>query len=268
MKVTKPGVKTGIDNPTLTKEYEDEHVVCALCGSNDHKVLHEKVIWQHGIYLINDKRYMFHKTDVMCMKCGLVFKNPMFTEESNDRFNRYDYAAIYHGGNLGGISHHEVGESIVVAAPFFEWVEKIGFNPDGKDIVDVGCGMGFFLYGLRELGANVTGIDPSPRNHKIAYKLFNINVAEASLFDDIEETRKQYDVVMCMNSLEHFRSPKKVLDRMRDMLGKGGTLILELPALEKPYQATTAEGFLSAAHLYTFSKRTIEILLKATGFIQ
>ncbi len=261
-----PESKGGLGSPTLTGEYKDEDIACELCGGDDLKVLHEKVIYRTGIYLINSKKYMFHRTDVMCMKCGLVFKNPMFTEESNDKFNKEEYTAVYHGGNLGGISHSEISESIIVAAPFFRWLKKIGFDPDGLDIADIGCGMGFFLYGLRELGATVTGIDPSPRNHKIANKLFSINVVEASLFDDTEATKKNYDVVMCMNSLEHFRSPEKALYTMRGMLDFGGTLILELPAIEKPYQATAAEGFLSAAHLYTFSEYTIGELLKSTGF--
>ena len=68
MNIADPNKKTGLDNPTLKQEYQDEHVICELCGSNDHAVLHKKVIWQSAIYLIDGNRYMFHETDVMCMK--------------------------------------------------------------------------------------------------------------------------------------------------------------------------------------------------------
>jgi 2-polyprenyl-6-hydroxyphenyl methylase/3-demethylubiquinone-9 3-methyltransferase len=96
----------------------------------------------------------------------------------------------------------------------------------GKKVLDVGCGGGILAEGMAGRGARVTGIDLSERAIKIArlhllesgidaeYKL-------ASAEDFAQENPENYDVVTCLELLEHVPDPASTV-RACAMLARPG----------------------------------------------
>jgi 2-polyprenyl-6-hydroxyphenyl methylase / 3-demethylubiquinone-9 3-methyltransferase len=97
----------------------------------------------------------------------------------------------------------------------------------GKAVLDVGCGGGILTEAMTERGAHVSGIDMSERALKVAqlhlyesgrsvdYRLIS---AEALA----EEEPGRFDVVTCMELLEHVPDPQSTVSACASLLRPGG----------------------------------------------
>jgi len=97
----------------------------------------------------------------------------------------------------------------------------------GQKILDVGCGGGILAEGLAERGAQVTGIDLAEKSLKVA----KLHLFESGLTVDyqkipVEELAEQhpesFDIVTCMEMLEHVPNPQSVIQACCDMVKPGG----------------------------------------------
>ena len=101
---------------------------------------------------------------------------------------------------------------------------------DGKTALDVGCGAGLLAEPLARLGARVTGIDASPqviavaREHAAGQSL-NIDYRAA----DMMQLEGQFDLITCMEVIEHVAEPARFLNALAKRLAPGGLLILSTP---------------------------------------
>ena len=108
------------------------------------------------------------------------------------------------------------------------WI-KTFVNLDGKKVVDIGCGGGILAESLAQSGAVTTGIDLSEKALKVAelHALevgANLTYRAISAEDLAKEQAGQYDVVTCMEMLEHVPDPASVVQACADLCKPGGTL--------------------------------------------
>ena len=97
-----------------------------------------------------------------------------------------------------------------------EWLDQLAGGIQGKRVVDVGCGGGILAESMAAKGARVTGIDLSEKALKVArlHQLesgvqvdYRLIAAEALA----EESPEQFDVVTCMEMLEHVPDPASTM---------------------------------------------------------
>ena len=117
---------------------------------------------------------------------------------------------------------------------------------EGKSALDVGCGAGLLAEPLARLGAKVTGIDAAPeviavaREHAAARAL-DIDYRVSA----IEALEGQFDLVTCMEVIEHVADPAAFLASLARRLAPDGLLILSTPnstGWSKLMMITLAEG--------------------------
>jgi 2-polyprenyl-6-hydroxyphenyl methylase/3-demethylubiquinone-9 3-methyltransferase len=102
-------------------------------------------------------------------------------------------------------------------------------NFEGKKVVDIGCGGGILAESLAQSGADTTGIDLSEKALKVAelHALevgANLTYRAISAEDLAQEQAGQYDVVTCMEMLEHVPDPASVVRACAALCKPGGTL--------------------------------------------
>jgi 2-polyprenyl-6-hydroxyphenyl methylase/3-demethylubiquinone-9 3-methyltransferase len=111
-----------------------------------------------------------------------------------------------------------------------EYVERAGALA-GKDVVDVGCGGGLLAEAMARRGARVTGLDLAPDLLKVAeLHALEANVAVTYCLASAEEHASRhagsYDVVTCMEMLEHVPDPARVVGALAALARPGGHVFL------------------------------------------
>lgn len=126
--------------------------------------------------------------------------------------------------------------------------------------LEVGCGDGFNLKELSNMGLKGVGIDRSSEAIKQAKErnLKNIKVFQ----EDFMDLKIKTKMILILNVLEHVEKDVKFLERAYESLEDDGFLIVEVPS------DSTSYGFadLNAGHYRRYSKTEIIQKLQEVGF--
>ncbi len=108
-----------------------------------------------------------------------------------------------------------------------EWI--MGLAPlAGKKVLDVGCGGGILADSMAHQGASVTGIDLASKSlrvaqlHALEAQTPNIDYREVSAEALAAEQPGAYDVVTCMEMLEHVPDPASIVRACATLVKPGG----------------------------------------------
>lgn len=107
------------------------------------------------------------------------------------------------------------------------WIDGLA-SLSGKTVLDVGCGGGILSDSMARSGAQVTGIDLSTKAlrvaqlHALEAGTPNVTYREISAEALAAETPAQFDVVTCMEMLEHVPDPSSVVRACSTLVKPGG----------------------------------------------
>jgi 2-polyprenyl-6-hydroxyphenyl methylase/3-demethylubiquinone-9 3-methyltransferase len=97
----------------------------------------------------------------------------------------------------------------------------------GKKVLDVGCGGGILAESMAREGANVTGLDMGfeplqvARLHALETGI-QVDYVQETVEDHAAKHAQQYDVVTCMEMLEHVPDPQSVVNACAKLVKPGG----------------------------------------------
>ena len=110
-------------------------------------------------------------------------------------------------------------------ANFIDGIAKVA----GKTLLDVGCGAGILTEAMAQRGAQASGIDMGTEPLDVA----RLHLHESNLEIDYQQCtaegfaqkhREAFDVITCMEMLEHVPEPSSVIQACADLCKPGGDL--------------------------------------------
>jgi SAM-dependent methyltransferase len=230
---------------------------CAICNQP-----------RQGVELL----YHLPDYDVLkCQCCGLVYVNQMFKSEKGEGIPE-GYDAIYLPAERSFLIRSE---------HYLERIERVTGDNHGK-ILDVGCGVGYFLRIARERGWSVAGVDLDKAAVDIACQ-HGIDVRWETI-EKMPFPDNEFDVVTMFNAIEHLPAPRIALNEVWRVLRPHGLFVLETPTDDFPLKypirllyrlsgsrITQPIRYLyssknTGGHVYRFSRETITKILEKAGF--
>jgi 2-polyprenyl-6-hydroxyphenyl methylase/3-demethylubiquinone-9 3-methyltransferase len=108
------------------------------------------------------------------------------------------------------------------------WIEERVGGLAGNCVLDVGCGGGILAEAMAKWGARVLGIDLAERSLKVAQLhaleggVAGLEYRAVSVESLAEQTPAAYDVITCLEMLEHVPDPESVVRACSALVRPGG----------------------------------------------
>ncbi|ACB33229.1 ubiquinone biosynthesis O-methyltransferase [Leptothrix cholodnii SP-6] len=112
------------------------------------------------------------------------------------------------------------------------WIEQTVGKLDGLKVLDVGCGGGILSEAMAQRGAQVLGIDLAERSLKVAQLhalesgQTRVEYREIAAEALAAEQPARYDVVTCMEMVEHVPDPASIVQACSQLVKPGGWVFL------------------------------------------
>ena len=149
-------------------------------------------------------------------------------------------------------------------------------SPQGKRILDVGCGEGATGKALKDAGAcEVAGVEYVPAAARAAAEILDSVVAGDVCTADLPFPPGHFDIILCLDVLEHLAMPRLALARLVPLLAPDGEMIISLPNIryigtlkQLVWDADWPEepsGVFDGTHLRWFTLKSTRRLLGGAG---
>ena len=226
-------------------------VACALCGATHTRRLYKK--FGFGIE--------------RCRRCGLVYANPRAAEwiilERYSRGYFWDEYLPAAGAPEGRIDFEFIdGRHRLM----LDLVRR--HAPEGRRLLEVGTGAGFFLKAAERAGWDVAGVELSAAGAAFARERLGLDVreerAEAMTFEP-----GSFDAAVMSDVIEHLFEPRAVLAAIHRALKPGGVIVISTPnfaALSRHALGVAWSIISPLEHMYYFTEATLGRMLEAAGF--
>jgi 2-polyprenyl-3-methyl-5-hydroxy-6-metoxy-1,4-benzoquinol methylase len=155
------------------------------------------------------------------------------------------------------------------------WVERVVGGH--RDVLELGCGDGWFSERLAEHGNCVTGVDlvEAPRQASVLADYIRADLATEWSRVEQHLDGRRFDVILAMDVLEHLAEPAELVRRCRAFLRPGGVLVVSVPnvanitvraALLFGRFEYASRGILDRGHVRFFTRRSARHLLETSGY--
>jgi len=199
---------------------------------------------------------------VRCAACGLEYLSPRLVEDA--MLELYRSGEYYEGGLVGYDSYS--GQEAALRATFGRIVDELvraGFG--GGDLLEVGCGYGYFLEAARPAFTTVLGTEFS-QTAAAAARGRGLDVITGGLADLPAGAR--FDCVFSGHVVEHIYDPRAFVAGLHELLRPGGVIVLGAPDSGSFLARTMGSrwpSFKIPEHVVYFDRATLSRLMADAG---
>jgi 2-polyprenyl-3-methyl-5-hydroxy-6-metoxy-1,4-benzoquinol methylase len=253
---------------SLKKEYIPhawEAVDCLFCSS-DNKKPYERF----GSKL----QYQ----SVLCRNCGLVYLSPRpkYDQEFIDAAyaSYYQYAESVELNNDTKVLH----SNVELFQKELAYIER--FDSVKSGVLDVGSGMGTFLYAAKNYYSEAVGLDVSENMARFVERQLGVKVYITQL--ENFNYPKKFSLIHMSHVLEHVPNPVTWLEKTRSLLDTNGILVINIPnkfsatrrfqhalyrlRLKKQFSSKWSDPSLTPDHLFEPTIPSMKYVLEKTGY--
>ncbi len=229
-----------------------EQVPCGICGAP----------FENAAYLFEKWGFDYRR----CGGCGIMLVNPQPTQDSLDQRYVRDYFDNEYLPALGQAKGFDAEHNRRHWAVKLDNLER--YAPARGRLLDVGCGMGFFLVAARERGWQVQGIELSEYAAQYGRDRLSVPIV-TTLAEQSALPAASFDAITLWDSIEHIRQPLAVLREMSQLLKPGGVLALTTPNISSlAYKLLGVHWWILGPreHIYYFDRLSLRRILEPLGF--
>lgn len=233
--------------PLTRYPYLGEVSPCPVCGCSDATLVASL-----------DRRFKRLPTS-SCDRCGLLFTNPLPTDEELSVYYEKFYRLDYHWASSVPLPRH-VQKAIRFAETRAENLSD--FIQSGGRTLDVGCGRGELVGLMLQRGHDAHGVEPGETYGSYAKQQFGDRIQTTTW--QKANFRQKFDLVTCFHVLEHLREPLPALQQIADWLHPDGFAYIEVPDLGGK-DAQKGFGALHFAHVLGFNHHNFLLAANRAG---
>jgi len=196
---------------------------------------------------------------VKCRVCGLIYRDEVDIDNNYyrqlDRYHQY----LLDDERLAARKRDAVFR--------FNLLKTI-VRPQCK-VLDIGANDGSFMLEAEKAGLKAFGCEPNRYAAEYSRRL-GLKVIDKYFEDAFAELKEEapFHLVALFHVLEHLPDPIKTLGMIKGIISPDGYLIIEVPDISSPISRIFSWDDLriSKEHLFYFDRRTLNDLLKKSGF--
>lgn len=153
------------------------------------------------------------------------FNTGALTPQEENAVGLYD--AFY--SDVAAVEDYYSKDRMAFYRGVLDFVGDSDLSLDGKEIADVGCGVGYLIKEIqgRYRPASLAGFDFSPA--AIEYSRSRFPGARFAVHDIYDPVPGTFDVLFCTEVLEHLEYPHRALEQLVRAVGRSGALVLTVP---------------------------------------
>ncbi|MBI2099165.1 class I SAM-dependent methyltransferase [Candidatus Uhrbacteria bacterium] len=186
-----------------------------------------------------------------CRNCGLLFTSG-------------DYSVLE--WNRAPNESDNLMKSLYKYADALDFADEYIKEMNAADrIADIGCGYGRLLKALEErTSAELIGLEPDGAAAQFAGRVSRAKIVVSSLSKFVETNKdKKFNLFVLRHVLEHLPDPLVKFEALRDLLGNGGMIYIEVPNVESINKNIIS--YFKPGHLFHYSPHTLNLVLSKAG---
>lgn len=208
------------------------------------------------------KVFDFYPGLLKCAVCGFVWADISFSYEEAKKI----YGKSYF---MGDEYHDYLSECDILKFGFNKFEKKLikffKANVNKPDLLEIGSAYGLFLE-IAKKDFTVTGLEIS--EDAVDYSRGKgLNIIQEDLLS-LDSTKK-YDIIVTFATLEHLLSPRKIIDKLYQLLKPKGYCYITTIDIESPFARFCGNKWRMIhppTHVSYFSSRSLGNLMKLSGF--
>ncbi len=238
-------------------------LLCPNCGKRQSAIFIKgtgdlKDILKKTDYRITESNTGLYGNIHHCPDCDLYFVDRSGIAEALDKY--------YSGQPLDTVY---IGDESGRRKAFHKVLQKMKhLSPGMANLLDVGCGPGFFLAEAKESGLDAWGLEISAKSAGFAKEKLGLNQVfqnEAALDSAFSG---QFDAITAFDFIEHALNPKEIFIKAHTKLKTGGLLVFTVPIIDSFAAKILGKRWhaLVPSHLNYFTSESLENIYRQTGY--